>query len=98
MSTGISSSQVFIERVEEHDSALRDLDLLDSGESTTTLSFRDLQSRIEKLLSNERGLLTLLVNPSQYVVSAELSRRIITSNYKNLMLSADECAYLSICH
>src|SRR5690606_10257933 len=39
-----------MERVEEHDSALRDLGLLNSGESTTTLSFRDLQSRIDELL------------------------------------------------
>lgn len=40
-----------MERVEEHDSALRDLGLLNSGESTTTLSFRDLQSRIDKQLT-----------------------------------------------
>ncbi len=39
-----------MERVEEHDSALRDLGLLNSGESTTTLSFRGLQSRIDDLL------------------------------------------------
>jgi hypothetical protein len=39
-----------MERVEEHDSALRDLGLLNSGESTTNLSFRDMQSRIDGLL------------------------------------------------
>lgn len=39
-----------MERLEEHDSALRDLGLLNSEESTTTLSFRDLQSRIDDLL------------------------------------------------
>lgn len=37
-----------MERVGEHDSALRDLDLLGAGESVTALSFRDLQSRIER--------------------------------------------------
>ncbi len=40
-----------MERVEEHDSSLRDLGLLNSGESTTTLAFRDLQSRIDELLA-----------------------------------------------
>ncbi len=40
-----------MERVEEHDSALRDLGLLNGGESTTTLSFRDFQSRIDELLA-----------------------------------------------
>jgi hypothetical protein len=40
-----------MERVEEHDSALRDLGLLNSGESTAALSFRDLQSRLDDLLA-----------------------------------------------
>jgi hypothetical protein len=40
-----------MERVEEHDSALRDLGLLSVGESNSTLSFRDLQSRVDDLLT-----------------------------------------------
>lgn len=40
-----------MERVEEHDSALRDLGLLIRGESVTSLSFRDLQRRIEDQVS-----------------------------------------------
>lgn len=40
-----------MERVEEHDSALRDLGLLGAGESVTALSFRDLQRRIEDCVS-----------------------------------------------
>ncbi len=40
-----------LERVEEHDSTLRSLGLLSGAESTTTISFRDFQSRIDALLS-----------------------------------------------
>lgn len=43
-----------IERVEEHNACLRDLGLLQDDESVTSLSFRDLKSRVERLLSNDR--------------------------------------------
>ena len=40
-----------MERIEEHDSALRDLGLLSAAESVASLSFRDLQRRIEERVS-----------------------------------------------
>jgi hypothetical protein len=40
-----------LERVEEHSSALRDLGLLDAGESVAELSFRQLRSRIEAIVA-----------------------------------------------
>ena len=40
-----------MERVEEHDSALRDLGLLSAAESVTSLSFRELQRRIDARVS-----------------------------------------------
>ena len=51
---GVAREQVvggLMERVEEHDSALRDLGLLSAAESVTSLSFRDLQRRIEARVS-----------------------------------------------
>lgn len=47
---GVAREQVvgaLMERVEEHDSAMRDLGLLRAAESVASLSFRDLQRRIE---------------------------------------------------
>lgn len=40
-----------MERVEEHDEALRDLGLLSAGESVASLSFREVQRRIEDCVS-----------------------------------------------
>lgn len=51
---GVAREQVvgaLMERVEEHDAALRDLGLLSAAESVTSLSFRDLQRRIEARVS-----------------------------------------------
>ncbi len=43
--------EALMERIEEHDSALRDLNLLSSGESAADLSFRTLESRLRSRLS-----------------------------------------------
>jgi len=51
---GVAREQVvgaLMERVEEHDSALRDLGLLSAAESVASLSFRELQRRIEARVS-----------------------------------------------
>ena len=51
---GVAREQVvgaLMERVEEHDTALRDLGLLSAAESVASLSFRDLQRRIEARVS-----------------------------------------------
>ena len=51
---GVARKQVvgaLMERVEEHDSAMRDLGLLSAAESVTSLSFQDLQRRIEDHVS-----------------------------------------------
>jgi len=45
-----------VERVEEHDSSLRDLGLLDSGESIASLSFRDLRRRVLSRVSVDSTL------------------------------------------
>lgn len=53
---GVAREQVvgaLMERVEEHDSALRDLGLLSDAESVASLSFRDLQRRIEARVSTD---------------------------------------------
>lgn len=53
---GVARDQVvgaLLERVEEHDSALRDLDLLSAAESVTSLSFRELQRRIDARVSTD---------------------------------------------
>jgi len=51
--SGIESSTVveeLVARAEEHDAPMRDLKLLDPGESVFDLSFRDFYTRVEKLL------------------------------------------------
>jgi hypothetical protein len=51
---GVAREQIvgaLTERVEEHDSAMRDLGLLSAAESVASLSFRDLQLRIEDHVS-----------------------------------------------
>lgn len=48
--TGVAREQIvraLMERVEEHDAALRDLGLLGAAESVVALSFRDVQRRID---------------------------------------------------
>ncbi|WP_435751846.1 hypothetical protein [Thauera sp. AutoDN2] len=53
---GVAREQVvgaLMERVEEHDAALRDLGLLSAAESVTSLSFRDLQRRINARISTD---------------------------------------------
>lgn len=53
---GVAREQVvgaLMERVEEHDAALRDLGLLSAAESVTSLSFRDLQRRIDARVSTD---------------------------------------------
>lgn len=46
--------KALMERIEEHDSALRDLGLLKVNESVTNLTFRDLESRIRDQLFAEK--------------------------------------------
>jgi len=52
--TGVARDVVvgaLMERIEQHDSALRDLGLLGTGESVASMSFREMQRRIEDRVS-----------------------------------------------
>lgn len=76
-----------MERVEEHDSALRDLGLLKSSESAASLSFRDIQSRIDELLSVDSVMSNGISRWSNTLTETLLYRRALRSGAGALTLS-----------
>ncbi len=68
-----------MERVEEHDSALRDLSIIASGESVTQMRFRDLEDRLRTRLSVADGALTSLARWPGKLIEPALYRRALKS-------------------
>ncbi|MFM4862553.1 hypothetical protein [Aeromonas media] len=75
-----------IERIEEHDSALRDLNLLSSGESVADLTFRALEDRIRSRLLIA-GAASGVVRWSDRLVEPLLYRRALKSGAGALTLA-----------
>ena len=76
-----------MERVEEHDSALRDLGLISSVESVTDLTFRDLEGRLRTRLSAEGGSTSVVARWSDKLIEPLLYRRSLKSGAGALSLA-----------
>ncbi len=76
-----------MERVEDHDSAMRDIGLLADGESVTDLSFRDLQTRIEDRVSSGRVQTRGINRWPDRLMETMLYRRALTSGAGALSLA-----------
>ena len=75
-----------MERVEEHDSALRDLNLIASTESVSDLTFNELESRLRSRLSVS-GATAGLVRWSDILIEPLLYRRALNSGAGALSLA-----------
>ena len=78
--------EALMERVEEHDSALRDLNLLSSGESVADLTFRALEDRMRSRLF-VAGSAPGVVRWSDSLVETQLYRRALKSGAGALTLA-----------
>ncbi|MGB9577812.1 MAG: hypothetical protein ACPL3S_00930 [Halothiobacillaceae bacterium] len=87
---GVAREQVvraLMERVEEHDAALRDLGLLSAAESVTSLSFRDLQRRIDARISTDSVISQGVKRWPDTLVEPLLYRRALKSGAGALSLA-----------
>ncbi len=76
-----------MERVEEHDSALRDMGIISSGESVTDLTFRDLEDRLLSHLSAAGGATTGIARWPNKLIEPLLYRRALKSGAGALSLA-----------
>ena len=76
-----------MERIEEHDAALRDLGLLGTDESTSDLSFRELQSRIDNHLSVDSILVNGILRWPHMLTEPALYRRAFAASAGALSLA-----------
>jgi len=76
-----------MERVEEHDSALRDLGIISSGESVTDLTFRGLEDRLRSRLSAAGGTTTGIARWPDKLIEPLLYRRALKSGAGALSLA-----------
>ncbi len=76
-----------MERVEEHDSALRDLGIISFGESVTDLTFRGLEDRLRSRLSAAGGATTGIARWPDKLIEPLLYRRALKSGAGALSLA-----------
>jgi len=76
-----------MERVEEHDSALRDMGIISSGESVTDLTFRGLEDRLRSRLSAAGGATTGIARWPNKLIEPLLYRRALKSGAGALSLA-----------
>lgn len=76
-----------MERVEEHDSSLRDMGIISSGESVTDLTFRSLESRLRNRLSPAGAATTGIARWSDKLIEPLLYRRALKSGAGALSLA-----------
>lgn len=76
-----------MERVEEHDCAMRDLGLISDGESVANFTFRDLEARLRMRLREGGGALNALARWSDELSEPMLYRRALTSGAGALSLA-----------
>lgn len=87
---GVNSDAVIeslMERVEEHDSALRDLNLISSSESVADLNFRDIESRMRQRLLNSEGQRVGVARWSDKLIEPLLYRRALKAGAGALSLA-----------
>jgi hypothetical protein len=76
-----------MERVEEHDSALRDMGIMSSGESVTDLTFRGLENRLRSRLSAAGGATAGVAHWPDKLIEPVLYRRALRSGAGALSLA-----------